>query len=117
MPQRELRNLKKHYNKKPLAYIATYNKNTPELFIEIIKNLEEFKNNDKIKEILDTTKIIKSEGQPKNLKTILTSSTFGENTTQGVTKCNNKRFEICDIIIEGKSYTFKNQETKFKIKT
>ena len=27
----------------------------------------------------------------KNLKRIPTSSTFGGNTTQGVTKCNNKR--------------------------
>ena len=65
-----------------------------------MKNLE-LKNNDKIKEILDTLKIIKR---------ILTSSTFGEKTTQGVTKCNNKRCKIYDIMIEGKSYTFKNRE-------
>ena len=75
IPQRELRNPKKH-NKKPLVYVATYNKNNPELFIEIMKNLEELKNKEKIKEILDTTKIIKSQRQPKNLKRILTSSTF-----------------------------------------
>ena len=117
IPQRELRNLKKHNNKKPPAYIATYNKTKPELFAEIMKNLGELKNKDKIKEILDTTKIIKSQRQPKNLKRILTSSTFGENATQGVTKCNNKWCKICDIIIEGKSYTFKNLETKFKINT
>ena len=43
-----------------------------------MKNLEEIKNKDKIKEILDTTKIIKSQRQPKNLKRILTSSTFGK---------------------------------------
>ena len=88
------------------AFVATYNKNNPELFSEIMKNLEELKNKDKNKEILDTTKIIKSQRQPKNLKRILTSSTFGENTTQGVAKCNNKWYKICDIIIEGKSYTF-----------
>ena len=110
--QRELRNPKKH-NKKPLTYVTTYNKNNLELFIEIMKNLE-LKNEDKIKEILDI-KIIKSQRQPKHLQRILTSSTFGENTTQGVTKCNNKRCKICDIIIEGKSYTFKNPETKAKI--
>ena len=40
------------------------NKNNPELFREITKNLKELRHNDKIKEILDTTKIIK---QPKNL--------------------------------------------------
>ena len=98
---------KKHNTKKNLAYIATYYKNNPEIFTEII-DLEELKNNDKIKEILDTKKVIKSQGQPKNLKRILTSSIFRENTTQGVTKCKNKRCELCDIIIKGKSYTFKN---------
>ena len=81
IPQGELRNPKKHNNEKPLTYVATYNKIYPELFTEIMKNLEELKNKDKIKEILDTTKIIKSQRQPKNLKRILTSSTFGENTT------------------------------------
>ena len=83
--QRELRNLKKYNHEKPVAYITTY-KNNPELFTVIIKNQEELKNNDKIKEILGTTKNIKSQRQPKNFKRILTSSTFRENTTQGVTK-------------------------------
>ena len=63
-------------NEKPQAYVATYNKNNPELFSEIMKNLEESENKDKIKEILDTTKMIKSQRQPKNQKRILTSSTF-----------------------------------------
>ena len=100
------------YNEKPLAYIATYNKNKPELFTEIIKNLEELKNNEKIKYIRDTRKIIESQRQYKNLKRILTSSTFGENTTQGVPKCNNKQCKIWDIIIEGKSYTFKKHSLR-----
>ena len=69
----------------------------------------------KIKEILDTTKVIKSQKQPKNFEKILTSSTFEKNTTQGVTKCTNKRYGACEIILEGKSYTFKNSETKFII--
>ena len=80
-----------------------------------MKNLEEIENMDKIKEILDTIKIIKIQRQPKNLKRILTFSTFGENTTEGVNKCKNKRCKICDMIIEAKSYTFKNPETKLKI--
>ena len=79
-----------------------------------MKKLEEIENKDKIREILDTTKIIKSQRQPKNLKRILTSSTFGKNTTQGVTKCKNKRCNICNIV-EGKSYTFKNPKTKLEI--
>ena len=50
----------KHSNEKPLAYVATYNKNNPKLFTEIMKNLEEIENEEKIKEIRDTEKIIKS---------------------------------------------------------
>ena len=73
VPWKELRKLKMYYNKKPLAY----NKTT--LFTGIIKkNLEELKNNDKIKEILDTTKVIKSLRQPKNLKRILTLLNSGK---------------------------------------
>ena len=76
------------------------------------KNLEKHKNNEKNRRNTKHIKIIKSQTQPKNLKRIITSSTFGENTTQGVTICNNKRCKICDIITEGKSYTFKKPENK-----
>ena len=48
--------------------------------------------------------------QPKNLKRILTSS-----TPKGITKCNDKRCKLCDIVIKGKSYNFKNPKTKLKI--
>ena len=44
MPQRELRKppaKKKKTERKAQAYIATYNKNNPELFKEIMKSLEE----------------------------------------------------------------------------
>ena len=51
IPQRELRNPEKYNNERLLAYVTTYNKNNPELFTEIMKNLEELKNKDKIKEI------------------------------------------------------------------
>ena len=42
-------------------------------FYVCMSNPEELKNKDKIKEILDPTKIIKSQRQPKNIKRILTS--------------------------------------------
>ena len=86
--QKELWNPKKHNNEKPLAYITTYNKNNPQLFTEIIKNLEELKNNAKIEETLDTTKVIKSQRWPQNFKRILISSTFGENTSYQILEKN-----------------------------
>ena len=41
--------------------------------------------------MLDATKIVKSQRHPKSLK-ILTSSTFGEHKTRGVTGCKDKRY-------------------------
>ena len=49
-------------------YVAIYNKNNPEQFTEIMKNQEELENKDGIKEILDTTKIIKIRDNPKILE-------------------------------------------------
>ena len=60
-----------------------------------MKNLEEFENKDKIKEMLDTTKILK----------VYSALLHSEKTTQTVTKYHNNRCKIRDIIIEGKSYT------------
>ena len=58
--------MKKHNNEKPLAYEATYDKNNPELFTEIMKNPEELKNKDTNKEILDN----------KNFKNPVTTKIF-----------------------------------------
>ena len=63
-----------------------------------MKNLE-LKNNDKIKEILDTIKVIKSHGQLQN-------------TTQGVTKWKDKRCGVCDKI----PHLQKPKKKKFMIK-
>ena len=64
----------------------------------------------KIKEIIDTAKAIISQRKLKIFKEYLVY--IGENTTQ----CkNNKSCGECDMIIEGKSYTFKNPKTKFVI--
>jgi len=112
IPLEQLRTPKKHNNEQQLAYVSTYNKNNPEIFTNILHQLE---NNEKIKNILDTTKIIKSKRQSRNLKQILTSSKFGIRTTQGVSKCGNRRCGVCNIIIEGTTYTFKNPHTTFKI--
>ena len=74
---------KKYNTEQPLAYVSAHNKSNTEIFTEILNQLEK---NDKIKNIRGTTKIIKSKRQPKNHKQILTSSKFGEHTTQGVSK-------------------------------
>ena len=64
MPLKELQNPKKHNSKKTLAYVAIYKKTT----FEVFKKKKELKNSDKIKEIWDTTEVIKNQRQPKHLQ-------------------------------------------------
>ena len=116
IPLSELRNPQPKKEEQPLAYISTYNKSNPELFQEIHTNLQQLKKNERLNKLLNTTKIIKSKRQPKNLKQILTSAYLGNYTTQGVTKCNKKRCGVCDILIEGRSYQLKNSHIPFNIK-
>ena len=78
----------KKFSRHTFTHTQRKNNNISSLFL-IMKNLE-LKNNDKIKEILDTTKIIKIQIQPKNLKRILTSFTFGENNYANVIEVNLK---------------------------
>ena len=59
-----------------------------------MENLEEIENKDKIKEMLDTAKIIKSQRQPKNLKRILTSSTKTQHKELPNGKINDPKYVI-----------------------
>ena len=57
--------------------------------------------------------------KPKNLKQILTKAKFEDDTRDEapkVLKCKNTKCGICENIIEGESFTFKNGPT-FKVKT
>ena len=70
-------------------------------------------------DILANAKIIKINRQPKNLKQILTKAKFEDDTRDEapkVLKCKNTKCGICENIIEGESFTFKNGPT-FKVKT
>ena len=64
-----------------------------------------------MKELLNGTKIIKSERQCNNFKQILTSAKFGTRPMNGAFKCNKPRCGICNILKEGDSYTFQDRKT------
>ena len=100
------------HNKKPLAYIATYNKN-PELFTEIIKKSRRNWKQSQNQRNTKRQKSLKARYNPKILKEY--APLLHSEKTQEITKCNKKLCKICDIIIEGKSYNFKHAETKFKM--
>ena len=45
-----------------------------------------------------------------------TTASFGTPKKQGTTKCGNKRCGVCNILIEGSSYSFKNTPKPFEIR-
>ena len=116
IPIAKLRNPQRKNKDTPIAFVSTYNRCNPDVFPIIKHNLDLLKDDTKIKEMLGSTKIIKSHRQPKNLKQILTSAYFGEQHNEGVKKCGKIRCEICHILIEGKIYNFKNYNTPFEVK-
>ena len=114
-----LRQTKEKDKNQPLAFVTTYNKCNPEIFNQAHKGLENLRADQKLNQILNERQIIKSKRQPKCLKQLLTRAYFSNNehsNTFGVTKCNNKRCKVCDIIIEGPTFKFKNSSILFHIK-
>lgn len=111
IPIQQLRDTKKKNKDNPIAFVCTYNKCNPNIFPIIKQNLDLLKDN----EILKTTRIIKSNRQPRNLKQILTSAYFGNQCIEGVKKCGKTRCELCPLLLEGKTFIFENHNTPFKI--
>ena len=61
-------------------------------------------------------RVIQSKRQAPNLKKILTKAEFSQKQV-GVYKCPDKRYECCASLLFGNSYTFKNHDKTFNLKT
>ena len=97
-------------------YISTDNKNKPELCTEMTKYLEQLKNNDRTKKENQQKSLKAQNTHTKKIKHILTSCTFREYTTRGVSKYKYKGWGVCKIFIEGKSYSLESPKITFIIK-
>ena len=95
-------------NDNSLPFITTYNPNNPNLHEMIDKSVECFKQN--------KVRVIKRKRQVPNLKRILTKAEFSQKQV-GVYKCPDKRCECCASLLLGNSYTFKNVDKTFNLKT
>ena len=60
--------------------------------------------------------LINSKRQPKNFKKFLTSAKFNNQEVIGVKKCENSKCGVCNVLIEGKEYYFKNATKAFEIR-
>ena len=64
----------------------------------------------------ENLRVIKSKQQTPNLKMILTKAEFSQKQV-GVYRCPDKRCECCANLLLGNSYTFKNVDKTFNLKT
>lgn len=91
-------------------FISTFNPKNREVFGILKTNMDIFNQDERMKNIMENTKIIKGKRQLPNLRRILINSEFRENNTQPcVSKCNEPRCGLCKNIIEGTSLQLKQK--------
>ena len=112
MDRRELLKTKESIEENIIPYVSTHNSKNPEIYKHIINNIPILERDPKMSSIIQKHKIIKSKRQPPNLKKLLTRARFDErNIVPGIKKCGRSRCKftkLCEIIIEGQHFTFKN---------
>ena len=114
IPLQELRSPKTISNDNSLPFITTYNPNNPNVH-EMIDKSVECLNRNKV-DGFENLRIIKSKRQAPNLKKILTKAELSQKQVE-VYKCPDKRCECCSSQLLGNSYTFKNVDKTFNLKT
>ena len=84
----------------------------------VVKQMfDELKESKFTKHIFANKKLIQSKRQPPNLKNILTQAKFCTLNKQCVRKCNSPRCQLCEIIIQGDYFRYKNVNYNFLIKS
>ena len=91
-------------DKKVIAFINTYNPRNPHVFPRILNCLAILNESPRMKNIMDNAKIISSQRQPPNLKSILTQSNFSsQEKEKGISKCGDPLCGNCPYMMEGRS--------------
>ena len=70
-----------------------------------------------MKKELENTKLINGKRQAPNLKKILTKAAFTNNQLGSIKPCGDKKCKCCNAIYESSTYTFKNANYKFELKS
>ena len=109
-----LRTVKEKYEEKIIPYVSTHNPKDPEMYKVILDHVPILKEDDKMRNILNNYKLIKSKRQPYNLKRLLTKAKFTSNNTPKLTKCDKPNCGLCIHLLEGDSISFRCG-TNFKI--
>jgi hypothetical protein len=99
-------------NKETIAYVSTFNPRNPELFSEIIHDINILKRDPHMRNVLENYQIIKSKRQPPNLKRILTKAKYTETTSNPkVSRCLRPNCGLCTYLIEGEAINTRQGQT------
>ena len=102
-------------NNNVLVHVSTHNPNYNSQSILIKEMFSELQESHLTKGIFANKKLIQSKRQPPNLKNILTQAKCCTRSQRGVSACNSPRCQLCDVIIGGSSFYFKNANYNFSI--
>ena len=100
-----------------IVHVSSYNPNYDSHSNIVQQMFDELKVSKFTKNIFANKKLIQSKRQPPNLKNILTQAKFCTLNKQCVSKCNSPRCQLCEIIIQGDYFRFKNVNYNFLIKS
>ena len=117
IPQHKLRNIGNNGDNETekIPFISTYNPNFQNLYPIVSSVFASLQTNPITNIFLSNTKIVNSKRQPSNLKSILTSARLKRRETFKVSKCNDKKCDLCNYIIEGSTFHFIENNYTFKV--
>ena len=108
-----------HENQDLLVFVQTNNPRNPKIYGELVKTINFLKSTEKYGSIFKGVKVIKSERQCSNLKSLLVHSNIAKNNTSpGTKKCCKKKCGTCKYLCETQTTNFhrSNKFKTFKIK-
>ena len=118
IPQNVLRNVGNSIENETekIPFISMHNPNSQSLFPIVSSVFTSLKTNPNTQTLFADTKLVNSKRQHNNLKSILTSARLklGDATFK-VSKCNDKKCDLCNYIIEGPAFLFEKDNYTFKV--
>lgn len=119
IPLSILRETKEKKTEDVLPYVFTHNPCNPDITPLVRSTIETLKCDQRMNNVLSTTKYITSRRQPPNLKNMLTKACFKSNPVEerGSEKCQDARCGTCPYIQETKSVKITSTGRTFNIKT
>ena len=98
-----------------LVFVQTNNPRNPKIYGELLKSVNFLKSTNKYGSIFRGVKVIKSERQCSNLKSLLVHSNISKNNiTNGTKKCCKKRCGTCRYLLETQTTKFLRANHKLK---